>query len=135
MNQTPAPDAAEAIVRELADALRTYGYESAASDIRDATAEGSASEFVADLRRRGVLRALPKDDCRTPRVWLDGDMVPAGTWVYVLDEDDPEEKVQQLDADEDCGNGNLGPLVEILLPDEESAVDLVTAEQIRRGRP
>lgn len=72
---------------------------------------------------------------RKPRVWLDGDTVPAGTWVYVLDEDDPEYKVTQLDAYEDCRNGNLGPLVEIPLPDEETAVDLVTAERIRRGRP
>lgn len=55
--------------------------------------------------------------------------------MYVLDEDDPEEKIHQLDAYEECRNGNLGPLVEIRLPDEGAAVDLVTAEQIRRGRP
>lgn len=72
---------------------------------------------------------------KTPRVWLDGDTVPAGTWVYVIDEDDPEEKVHQLDAYEDCRNGNLGPLVEILMPDEDTAVALVKAEEARRALP
>jgi hypothetical protein len=71
-------------------------------------------------------------DNRRPRVWLDGDTVPAGTWVLVVDEDDPEERVHQLDAYEDCRNGNLGPLVEILLPDEGEAVALAEAEEARR---
>lgn len=70
---------------------------------------------------------------RAPRVWLNGDTVPVGTWVYVLDEDDPEDRITQLDAYEDCRNGNLGPLVEILLPDEETVVALVEAEKARRA--
>lgn len=60
-------------------------------------------------------------ETKTPRVWFDGDTVPAGTWVFVVDEDDPEHQVTQLDAYEDCRNGNLGPLVEVVLPDVAAA--------------
>jgi hypothetical protein len=79
------------------------------------------------------MRERTPSDAPKPRVWLDGDDVPAGTWVYVLDEDDPEERVHQLDAYEDCRNGNLGPLVEIPLPDEGEAVALAEAEEARRA--
>lgn len=68
-------------------------------------------------------------ETKTPRVWFDGDTVPAGTWVFVVDEDDPENQVTQLDAYEDCRNGNLGPLVEIVLPDVDAA--LAAAEETR----
>lgn len=57
-----------------------------------------------------------------PRVWFDGDDVPAGTWVFVVDEDDPEEQVTRLDAYEPCRNGNFGPLIEIVLPDDVDGI-------------
>jgi len=53
-----------------------------------------------------------------PRVWFDGDTVPAGVWVIEIDEEDPEHRVTQLDAYEPCRNGNLGPLVELAIPDD-----------------
>jgi len=68
-----------------------------------------------------------------PRVWFDGDDVPAGTWVLVYDEDDPEERLCQLDAYEDCGNGNLGPLVEIVLPDADDLEQIVAEAAEARG--
>lgn len=70
----------------------------------------------------------------TPRVFLEGDTVPAG--VCVLTEggdvrwlDDTADCCCDLDPGETCeecsydvGNGNLGALVEVLLPDHSETV-------------
>jgi hypothetical protein len=68
-----------------------------------------------------------------PRVWLDGEIVPPGTWVHVVEEGDPERKVRQLDAYEPCRNGNLGPLIEIMLPDPDAVATLIAAEMHRQN--
>lgn len=61
----------------------------------------------------------PCDSCdqMPPRVWFNGDDVPAGAWV-LLDTGE----VRQLEEHVACRNGNHGPLVEVVLPNYEAEV-------------
>jgi len=52
-----------------------------------------------------------------PRVWFNGDDVPGGVWVLNW-----RDEVVQLDEIVTTRNGNLGPLVEVPLPDYETLV-------------
>lgn len=82
--------------------------------------------LLAEIAR---LRALLP---REPRVWFDGDEVPAGVWTYRVEMEwrDPEDAIEMLDPDEPCGNGNLGPLLEIVLPADIAGI----VERARKER-
>ena len=71
---------------------------------------------------------------REPRVWFDGDVVPAGVWVYILHEEEPEDAVYLFDAGEPCRNCGLGPLVEVFVPSRDELDAIVTrAAAARHG--
>ena len=93
---------------------------------RAKVAEKALAERDAEIDR---LRALLP---REPRVWFEGDDVPAGVWTYRVEKEwrDEEDAIEMLDPDEPCGNGNLGPLVEIVLPADIDGI----VERARRER-
>lgn len=112
---TGADKAVSDVLDELND--RMYGRTSSSSYYR---------QFREWLARDGYLVV------RAPRVWFDGDDVPAGVFTLQADEDpDDEDAITMLGVDgESCGNGNLGPLVEIVLPEDVDGI-VAAAEQAR----
>lgn len=66
---------------------------------------------------------------RKPRVFFDGDTVPAGVWTYRVEKAGSDEAIEMLDTYEGCANGNLGPLLEIVIPDDADQVILTAARE------
>jgi hypothetical protein len=65
---------------------------------------------------------------RAPRVWLEGDEVPAETW-FLTDEGSVEQDCTARTVDPDWS----GPLVEVFVPDEAAYDAAVAAERERRA--
>lgn len=103
-----------------------------------------AATLIAAMAAAGLVLIWTPDPLEPRhRVFLDGEIVPAGT--CVLDEDgDVEFLDDTADCDDYCDddctcsydvrNGNRGPLVEVLIPDYASAVAADEAARARRVR-
>jgi hypothetical protein len=95
---------------------------------RDAHSAWTAcDDGLAGLIMEGWTRLVPAPPA--PRVWFDGDQIPAATWVYKADGDcvEPDDRIEMLDAYESVTNGNHGPLVEVVLPDVAAIVEAAEA--------
>lgn len=135
---TTNPDAAERLARALQQQHDTPEWDDLTPGRRAAWIEEAAG-LIATIAIAGL------DLTWTPhRVFWDGETVPAGTCVldeggdvYYLDDtaDCSDDCEDDCDCSHDVGNFNLGPLVEVPVPDYAAAVAADAAARARRVQP